>query len=305
MLHFKFVDEIHGYQKFVRDNIKMLGNLIIITEQLYMKNTNKNFVDILALDLNDNRLVILELKNINTDDKILAQPIRYYDLLIRAQEDLTILLYKANKTINFDIENVNYEPKIMIVVPNFDLQLLRSFSYVNNLDIEIVKFNLLQKNGYFEIIKEKFVPDLSYQNDTKTKLNTEISKQWNLNEYEKIGINKSKILLIKQTIDYLQSLFNQKNEKLNIYYYKNKISLMIGKQVWGHILINKQTEPGLEINIKINSKKIFNYNLLYYEPYITKYKTSESSVKICYNTLPTKFISKMVDSNSDYFIRNY
>ena len=71
MQKFRFNDEVHEYQRFIRENIKIFGDMLLITEQLYIQGNNTCIIDILLLNNNSKRLVVLELKNILSNDKMI------------------------------------------------------------------------------------------------------------------------------------------------------------------------------------------------------------------------------------------
>jgi hypothetical protein len=137
MQRFKFNDEVHDYQRFVRENIKILGEMLLITEQLYIQNNGTCIIDILLLNIISKRLVVLELKNVLTTDKGIWQPVKYYDYLSRAEDSLKQLLIQKQKEIDFNIDEIDFNPEIIMVVPEFDKQLLRSLSYFDGIDTKI------------------------------------------------------------------------------------------------------------------------------------------------------------------------
>lgn len=289
-MHFKFNDEIHYYQKFVKNNIKSLGNFLIISEQLYLKNTDdKCIIDILTIDLNKKQLIIIELKNINTSEPIIGQIIKYYDNIIRAEDDLKELILMKKNDIPYDIEDINLKPKIMIIVPDFKKNLLRSLSYIDpDINIELIKFNVIQKNNYYEVIKEKYkIPETKiYHKKDVVKINKNISKKWTYNQYIKEGVNKDKIKIAKKLINYLNRLYDN---KIETFFYDKKITLMIGKKTLSHVFIKKNIFDNM-LDISIKKSKNFTYNNLYYDPNIFKYKIKKNVVHLKFNMVPKKFL---------------
>jgi hypothetical protein len=281
---FKFNDEVHAYQSFVRNNIKALGNLIIVSEQLLVKDIDKSFIDILALDISEKRLVILELKNVIAGDAIIGQAIKYFDYLIRAEEDLKLLLSKID--LDFSINEINMNPKIMLVVPDFKVQIIRSLSYVNSIDIQIVKFNSIQYDNHYEIIKEVYIPGREYNEETIVEDNN--YKIWNFEEYEKEGIDNKKIILAKKFINFIDSLYEEKSE---LFFYKDKISLMKGKRLICHIRINKKWFDN-SIEISTSNKNITAADVMY-DGNIISYSIGKRNVKIKFNALPIGILRKI------------
>lgn len=287
MQYFKFDDEIHSYQSFVRNNIKIIGNLIIISEQTFIKNTEKNFIDILAIDLSDKRLVIIELKNNIANNSIIGQSIKYYDNILRSNKQDLMDLIKQSK-INIDINEIDFNPKILLIVPDFSKQLLRYLSYITNIDISLIKLNAIQKNNYFEIVKENYESDINLYNDEPIEIKGKISLNWNFNTYLDYGINQSKVNLSKYLINYIDNILKQKNKKFEKYFYKNKITLMIDNKVWGHIIMNIKNDNILELSI-LNIKNI-DITKLPFEGGILKYKILSNSIKITFSQVPINFL---------------
>lgn len=293
MQYFKFDDEVHAYQTFVRNNISALGDLLIITEQLQIEYQGKHFIDILALDLIEKRLVILELKN-KTAKTNVEQPIRYYDLLIRAEDQLRNMLLLKKSQIPFDIDEINYNPRVLLIVPDYTKQLLRSLSYIRDIDVEVVKFNAIQKTGYFEIIKESHLPGDEIDFNEQVNITEKVTKTWNLNQYIEDGINQRKIDLVKQLINYMKNQLLLENKMLDIYYYENKITLMIDKKLWGHCNIRvKPLSPDLSVNINNKELNLHSGDLMY-DGDIIDYKILTNNVKINFYQVPVKFLQKCI-----------
>lgn len=187
MQKFRFNDEVHEYQRFIRENIKIFGDMLLITEQLYIQGNNTCIIDILLLNNNSKRLVVLELKNILSNDKMIWQPIRYYDYLRRTEDSLKQLLVLKKNEINFNIDEIDFNPEVILVVPEFDKQLLRSLSYINDIDLKIVKLNLLISNNKFEIVKEIYNLSGIYFKEDLVTVKEKVSKVWNFAEYLKEG----------------------------------------------------------------------------------------------------------------------
>jgi hypothetical protein len=187
MLKFKFSDEVHDYQRFVRENIKFLGDMLLIAEQLCIENRDVCILDILLLNTTTKRLAVVELKNVRTQDKMIWQPIRYYDYMRRAEDSLRQLLLLKQNEINFSIDEIDFNPEVLLVVPELNQQLLRSLSYVEDIDIKVVKLNLLIDGDKSEIVKEVYTPTGIYHKEDLAVVKTKVSKIWNFDEYAKEG----------------------------------------------------------------------------------------------------------------------
>lgn len=292
---FKFDDEVHSYQRFVRENIKNLGQLTIISEQLLIKDVEKGFIDVLALDMLSKRIVVLELKNSSAGDDIVGQSIKYFDFLVRAKDDLLNLLAKMKNQIDFPIEDIDLNPKIMLIVPEFSTQLLRSLSYVNGIEIEVVKFNGIQHDNHYEIIKEVYVPNQDYREDAVVEIDGELTKSWNFNEYSKLGVDKEKLNLARQFIHFADMTISEQGKKLDVFFYKDKITLMTGKKVIGNVKISRKWfDSSIDISLAINKDKPVNVPDLMYNGNIIKYDIGTRNVKIKCCQLPKEVLSKIL-----------
>lgn len=292
---FKFNDEVHAYQKFVRENIKKLGNLTIISEQLLIKDIDKGFIDVLALDVSNKQIVVLELKNSSAGDDIVGQSIKYYDFLKRAEVDLLDLLAKMKSQFDFNIDEINLTPRIMLIVPDFSQQLLRSLSYVKGIEIDVIKFNAMQKQGYYEITKEVYVPNKEYREDSTVKIDGELTQTWNFEEYAKIGVDSEKIKLAQQFVTLADGICKSRGNKLDVYFYKDKITLMTGKKVVAHAKIQRKWfDNSLDISVSIKKDKKVNVANLMYNGSILKFDVNERNVKLKCSHLPTDILKDIL-----------
>lgn len=292
---FKFNDEVHAYQSFVRKNIKSLGQLTIISEQLLIKDIEKGFIDVLTLDTLSKQIVVLELKNVSAGDDIIGQSIKYFDFLMRAKDDLLDLLAKMKNQLDFTIEEINLTPKIMLIVPEFSTQLLRSLSYVNEIEIQVIKLNCIQHDNHYEIIKELYIPNQDYREDAAVEINGEPTKSWNFNEYYKEGVDREKLDLAKQIIRFANRTLEVQGKKLDVFFYKDKITLMIGKKVIGNIKISRKWfDSSVDLSLSINKDKPIEAPDLMYDVNIAKYDIGIRKVKLKCNSLPAEILNKIL-----------
>lgn len=289
MQKFRFNNEVHEYQRFVRENINVFGNMLLITEQLFLQNEELCIIDILLLNKTTKRLVVLELKNVHTTDKVIWQPIKYYDHLRRAEDSLKKLLIHKQKEINFSIDEIDFNPEIILVVPDFNQQLLRSLSYVNDVDLKVIKLNLIINENKSEVVKELYSPSSVYFKEDLVTVKEKISKVWNFSEYLKEGVDSRKIIIAKDYINFLNRLF--KDKKVDMFFYDKYISITINGKVWGHIYIKKQLQQSyLHINFKYKGKA--NPIDFQFTPHIVNYKISSQTIDLCFREVPQKLIEK-------------
>ena len=227
--------------------------------------------------------MILELKNVLTDDKMIWQPIRYYDFLRRGEDELKKLLVRK---IEFNINEVDFNPKIFIIIPDYEPQLLRSLSYFEeNIDFKVIKFNLTLN---YEIIKEEFKLSSIFGKEDLVVIGEKISKNWNFEEYINEGVDNWKVELAKQLVNYIKN----KYQDVDIYFYDKRITVIVNKKILVYIYIKKKIySSNLEINFRLSSKKPNNIELSLTENILT-YKLKDNTLSISFLQLPIKFLDK-------------
>lgn len=294
MKKYRFFDEVHDFQRFVRENIKLIGNYIIISEQLYVKNNETGIIDMLVIDNDDRRLTVVELKNEVTTDKNVWQPLRYYDLLRRGEDDLKELLLNASHKISYDINQINLNPKLVLVVPKCNYQLLRTLSYFEDIDSKVVELTRYSSNLGIQITKQVYYPTSVFHKDDLVSINQKISKIWNFNEYINHGINSEKINLAKRMIEQIKNLFLNKGYQFDTFFNETKITITKNGKVWSHIFIKqKPLDYKLVMSFKIPKDTVVNQSDFMYNPSIEKFDIKKGSIKITLNNcIPSQLIEK-------------
>ena len=275
MKQYKFFDEVHDYQRFVIENIKLLGNYIVISEQFYIKNTKLGIIDILALDIDEKRLVALELKNEFTTDKNIWQPIRYFDLLSRAEDSLKDLLSKINLDIN--IEEVNLNPKVSFVIQSYDNQLSRSLSYVTEIDIDIVLFRKFYENNMIKIERKIFTPNSIFHKEDLSEVKGKIKTSWDFDKYKDVGINNIKLSIAEKIIKSLKLHLKD----IDVFYYENKITITKNNKVWCHLFIKRKPfDYKLVVSFSVKDVDVINLRDFSYNDCIESFDVKKRSIKI-------------------------
>ncbi|AEO93325.1 gp54 [Bacillus phage G] len=281
MMNSNFFDEVHDFQRFVRQNVKLLGNYLIISEQLYMRNDETGILDMLAVDNDSKVLTIIEIKNDITTDKNVWQPIRYYDLAKRGEDDLRELLVKASSKFDYDIQEIDLTPKLLLVVPKCNSQLLRTLSYFGDIDSEVIELTRDVKKYGVEIKKESYKPRSIFHKDDLVNVQKKISQEWSFDEYLKHGINSDKVNLAKRISTQIQYLFNEKDIKFDIFFSETKITITKDKKVWLHLFIkNRILDNKLTISFKTHKDCVINKNDFIYNSSIESFTIQKSSIKL-------------------------
>lgn len=286
MERLKFFDEVHDFQRFVRENINLIGNLTIISEQLKVSNNETGILDMLAIDNIDKRLVIIELKNELTTDKNIWQPLRYYDLLRRGEDELRKLIINASK-INFEINEINLNPKVILVVPEYNEQLLRSLSYFNDIDSMVIELNRVKNGNMISINKKIYYPRSIFHKEDLVNIQNKVSEQWNFEKYIQYGINKDKINLAKRVCNIIKQIFKNKGYDFDIFFNQTKITITKNGKVCCYLFVkNKSLDYKLAISLKIPKNVVINFNNFAYNSCIDSYEIQKNYLKLVLNSTP-------------------
>lgn len=293
---YRFADEVHDFQRFVRQNIRLLGEYVIISEQLYMRNNETGILDMLAVDLSSKKLVILELKNEVTTDKNIWQPIRYYDLARRGEDSFKELLKNYISKIDFPIDEIDLIPKLVLVVPKCNEQLLRTLSYFNDIESEVIELTKEITNLGTNINKKNYYPKSVFHKEDLVDVQTKISKDWDFNEYAQCGINKDKISLAKKILETIKLVFNQKGYTFDVFYSETKVTITKNGKVWSHLFIKQRPlDFKLTMSFKIQKDVVINVNDFTYNPSIESKEIRKNGVKLTIiNTISSELLAKYI-----------
>ena len=246
-----FEDEVHIYQTFVRNNFNLLGNNYkIIKEQVIIQS---GIIDILAYNEDKQRLVIVELKNIITTDKVLAQVMKYYNEI-------------KNKNIhNYEINN---SPEIIIIAPEFD----KNFMLYNNVPTQLIQLDYDNINN--QIIYTRFFPN--------KKLNTD--KNLSIKNKKTTFVNYEQKLLAKNIINRIKQIY--KDKQLKIISYDDHIDILYKKILIKITFSNQWFNNEIQLNIYNNFIQNINNLALNYDPAIKKINYLKTMIKLQITNIP-------------------
>lgn len=295
-MEYKFFDEVHDFQRFVRQNIRLLGNYLIISEQLYVKNNETGIIDILAVDKSSKKLVIIELKNEITTDKNVWQPLRYYDLLRRGEDSFKELLVNFSSTFDYDIKQIDLNPKLVLVVPQCNEQLLRTLSYFEDIDSEVIELSRISNGNSVEIKKQTYLPKSIFHKDDLVTIQNKVTQSWDFNKYVTYGINKDKVNLAKTFSNQVKHIFESKGYEFDSFFTDTKVTITKDGKVWGHLFIKqKQLDYRLTVSFKISKDVTINSIDFTYNPSIESFNEQKSSIKLVLsNSLTSSLLAKYI-----------
>jgi hypothetical protein len=228
----------------------------------------------LAYDSDDDRLTIIELKNVETNHDIIGQAIRYYDLLIRSTAYNNLPIIK--------------DPKILLISPDFDEQLISSISHIDKVDIKLLKVNLDRDVFICETYKPGTFTDIVGTN--KIDIDCKKEKEYTIDSY---NIDKKQLQLIKDCIKLFQDMYNQ---SLSVFYSKDKINIMYKKRVVCSIKVSYDWFNNT-INISV-PKGMVNEIDIRYNPNIKKFTINKKHIKLTCSKLPNFIRSEQYGGNT-------
>lgn len=270
-----FFDEVHDFQSFIIKNINILGNYQVISEQTLVSGKEVGIIDILAIDNVEKRLTIIELKNTKTSDKNIWQPIRYYDLIQRSEESLNRLLIDNG----FEPNEINKNPKVLMVVPECSNQLIRSLSYFEHIDCQVIEIKRKNKKNTIDVTKKTFYPSSITHKEDLSEIKNKKYVDWNINEYIKSGINKQKVDLCVKIVNMVSLVFKVKGYKFDVFYTQNKITISKDGKVFMNLFVS-QGRNKHQLKIDFVCKNQPNKNDFLYSVGVEKYKYDNNKVKL-------------------------
>lgn len=244
-----FDDEVHVYQTFVRNNFNLLGaNYEIIKEQFVI---NSGIIDILAYNKIEQRLVIIELKNIITTNKVLAQAMKYYNEI------------KFSTINNYEINNT---PEIIIIAPEFD----KNFRLYNEVPTQLIQLDYDNKNK--QIIYSRFFPNKPVEKQELT-----------ISEKKTTSINYVQKQLANNIINQLKKLYDN---QLKVITYNDHIDILSKKMLLKITFSTDWFNNDLQLNVYNNLLYNINKNSLIYDPAIKKISHLKTMLKLKVNNVP-------------------
>jgi len=146
-----FSDEVNDMETFVKKNISVIGEYWILAEQAIPGGSGKRS-DLLAID-KDGRITIIELKNVDVDEEILPQIIRYWNLWKKRPDAIkNYWLTLKNKPKNIEPNFEDYNPKIIVIAPTVSDGVVEFASQGLQMDVEFIELTRYQENGRMYVV---------------------------------------------------------------------------------------------------------------------------------------------------------
>jgi len=261
-----FSDEVIDMETFVKKNISIIGEYWILAEQAIPGGSGERS-DLLAID-KDGRITIIELKNVDVNEEILPQIIRYWDSWRKRPDAIkNYWITLKNKPTNIEPNFEDYDPKIIVIAPSVSDEVVELASKGLQMDIEFVELTRYQENGRMYVVTNYKEPK-----NKKMKIST-AREEYGWKYYlEKKGWTNKIINQLKLIEKILLEFSKNQGWNLSIKFNKNYIAFKHGLRnpFW--------IEPGsgkIYIGVQIRDEKETldqkywywdkNYNYWYYE----------------------------------------
>ncbi len=155
-------------ETFIKKNARVLGDIFIFGEQTASSERDKR-VDLLAVN-RDGEILIIELKKDQASTDIITQVLKY-KAYWKTHPDSARSIWEQAKGRPEDIEPdwSNYNPKIVIVAPSFDSELIQT-STQNNLDIRFVEITRYVHGDSMFVVVDELEPSITREAVISTRL---------------------------------------------------------------------------------------------------------------------------------------
>ena len=188
------------FESFVCDNPQLLGEGIEIVDRQVICDAGR--MDILALDKSrrQDRVVIVELKNVPADIKVLLQTLRYANWAITNQDSVRVLL--QNK--KFTNDEIEFDPiRVIVVAPEIEEALLDLSQHIKETFVfDFIELRRFKRNG------ERFVIVTRPGSDDDLTREIESIEDWGWDQY------RARLGWTNEQVELGQALFRGIEEKI-------------------------------------------------------------------------------------------
>ncbi|MGA3291308.1 MAG: hypothetical protein ABSD42_13840 [Candidatus Bathyarchaeia archaeon] len=213
----QFSNETNDFESFIMQNQSLLGKVALINHQITIPNGKR--IDAWGVDVVDLNPIIVELKNVKTGVDVISQILPYYNF-VKTNPDT--LKYQATQDKEFlkKLSNLGYsiqklemglekEPKVLIVAPSFDNELLDLINFLT-FDVELVEISRFKLvSGEYLVTVDK--PSTMGTQQSKVR----VMEDWDWNKYETIGhASHSKVEIAKDIKRQIDAIIEK--ERLNL-----------------------------------------------------------------------------------------
>lgn len=206
-----FADEVSDLESFLKRNPSILGEQVrIFAEQV---DTGLGRMDLLGMDesLEQGKLLLIELKNKPADTNVLVQVLRYASWVSTSPDSIKLLLEKRG----LDAENADLKPKIVIVAPDIEDELVELSQYIAAFEFSFLQVKRFRLGSEFlAVVESKAIAP-----EKKTPVS--VQEEWDWGRYERdLKIPKARLELAKWLVSEIQNVCAEKGWSLEFRFRK-------------------------------------------------------------------------------------
>lgn len=206
-----FADEVSDLESFLKRNPSILGEQVrIFAEQV---DTGLGRMDLLGMDesLEQGKLLLIELKNKPVDTNVLVQVLRYASWVSTSPDSIKLLLEKRG----LDAENADLKPKIVIVAPDIEDELVELSQYIAAFEFSFLQVKRFRLGSEFlAVVESKAIAP-----EKKTPVS--VQEEWDWGRYERdLKIPKARLELAKWLVSEIQNVCAEKGWSLEFRFRK-------------------------------------------------------------------------------------
>ncbi len=222
---YPFRDEVNDMEDFIRSNPKILGDIVILSEQVKREETKTHIIDLLGLDKEENKIVIIELKNRSANEGDIPQILGYASSLKSNPDFVRSKIqeyFRKEGNLEPYIDSVDMEPKVVLIAPSFSGELMKQCSLIN-LDIDFVELSRYKdQSDIFVTVDYEEIEEIS-------RALTREREVWNWETYKsKLNYSDKKIKFAQLLVEQADKIVVEENLELKKTFRKGYINYKYG-----------------------------------------------------------------------------
>jgi hypothetical protein len=150
-----FESEVADMQEFVFRNPRLLGDGMEIVER-EVNTGPAGRIDLLGIERvpGSGQVVVVELKNVPAGVQVLLQALRYAMWALGNPDSIRLLLERHG----IKGDDIDLKPKIMIVAPTVQDDLVELSQFVSSFDFEFMEVRRFARDGEFFVVRTRKAP---------------------------------------------------------------------------------------------------------------------------------------------------
>jgi hypothetical protein len=206
-----FADEVSDLESFVKNNPGILGERVrVFAEQV---DTGLGRMDLLAMDqsLEQEKLLLIELKNKPADTNVLLQVLRYASWVSTSPDSIKLLLEKSG----LHAENADLKPKVVIVAPDIEDEPIELSQYIAAFEFSFLPVKRFRLGSEFlAVVESKTIAP-----EKRTPVS--VQEEWDWERYERdLRVPKARLDLAKWLVSEIQNVCAEKGWSLEFRFRK-------------------------------------------------------------------------------------